>query len=201
MRKILSYILVMCLSLSVVGCSSGDKPETAVDDYFKAIKECNSENLKAAVEYTEDFKPDTDIFANETFKDIFKENGKVIKYKINDITVNNDEAKVKVNCTYGDATEVLQTAMKAYMGKALAAALSEQKPSEAELKKILEDEIQTAVKSTSLKEVEKDIEVNCKKADGKWKVISDESSINIITASVYNMFKDISKTIDGKEKE
>lgn len=201
MRKIFSYILVMCLSLSVVGCSSGDKPETAVDDYFKAIKECNSEKLKSAVEYTEDFKPDTDIFANETFKDIFKENGKVIKYKINDITVNDDEAKVKVNCTYGDATEVLQTAMKAYMGKALTAALSEQKPSEAELKKILEDEIQTAVKSTSLKEVEKDIEVNCKKVDGKWKVISDESSINIITASVYNMFKDISKTIDGKEKE
>ncbi|MHB8061536.1 MAG: hypothetical protein ACYDG2_02700, partial [Ruminiclostridium sp.] len=128
MKRILSFILMICLSLSVVGCFSGDKPELAVDNYFNAIKECNSENLKSSVQYTDDFKPDADIFADATFKDIFKENGKVIKYKINGATVNNDEAKVKVICTYGDASEVVGVAMKAYMEKALSAAFSEKKP-------------------------------------------------------------------------
>lgn len=199
MKKILSLILAICLSLSVIGCSSSDKPESAVTDYFKAIKEGNSENLQAAVQYTDDFKPNNDIFAEETFKDVFKENGKIIKYKINGSTVNNDEATVKVNCTYGDASEVMGTAMKAYIQKALSAAFSEDKPSDAEMKKILTDEIQAAIKSNPLKEVTKDIEVKCKKTDGEWKVVADENSVNLITANIYDMFKDLSESADNAE--
>ena len=199
MKKILSLILVICLSLYVAGCTSGDKPESAVDNYFNAIKECNSENLKSSLQYTDDSKQNDDIFADETFKDIFKESGKIIKYKINGATVNNDEAKVKVNCTYGDASEVVGVAMKAYIQKAMSAALSGSKPSDAEIKKILTDEMQAAIKGNPLKTVTKDIEINCKKIDGKWKIISDENSINVATANIYDMFKDISKGTDSKE--
>lgn len=199
-KKFLSFILVLCFSLYVAGCSSGAKPESAVDNYFKAIKECNSENLKSSVQYTDDFKSDTDIFANETFKDLFKENGKVIKYKINGATVDNDEAKVKVNCTYGDASEVIGAAMKAYLQKALSATFSEEKPSDAEIQNILTEEVQTAIKSNPLKTVTKDIEVNCKKVDGEWKVVADENSVNIMSANIYDMVKDMDKSVDSKEK-
>ncbi len=197
MKKIVSFIVMLCLSLLVVSCTSGDKPESSVDNYFKAIKECNSEALNSAVEYTDDFKSDTDIFADETFKELFKENSKVIKYKINSTTINNDEAKVTVNCTYGDGSEVIGAALKSYMGKALGAAFSEEKPSEAETNKLFVDEIQAAVKSTPLKTVTKDIEVKCKKVDGKWKVLVDENTVNIISANIYDMFKNIAKSADS----
>ena len=199
-KRILSLILLICIGLTVAGCTSGDKPESSVDNYFKAIKECNSENLKSSVQFAGDFKSDTDIFADESFKDLFIENGKVIKYKINGTTINNDDAKVMVNCTYGDASEIIGIAMNAYLKKALSTAFSDKKSSKEESTKILSEEIQAAIKSNPLKTVTKDIEVNCKRVDGKWKVVADENSVSIMTANIYDMFKNMAQGLNNKEK-
>jgi hypothetical protein len=200
LKRIISFILAMCIGFAFTGCSSGNKPETAVDNYFKAVKECNSENLKATVQYTDEVKSENDFFADKTFSELYKKNGSMIKYKINSSTVNGDEAKVKVNCTYGDATELFQAAMGAYMKKAMETAFSEKKPSQEDMQKMLTDEIQAASKSTPLKPVTKDIEINCKKTDDKWKVVVDQNSINIMSANIYDTVKKMTESLNGQEK-
>ncbi len=201
MKKITIFLVAVCLCFSVSGCSTGAKPQSVVNKFFKAVKDCNSEDLKSTVHSAEGDKVvDGDMFADDTYKEIFKENAKMIKYKINSTTINGDSAVLKVDCTYGDASEVFGIALKSYMQKALSTAFSSNKTSEDETQKILSEEIQAAVKSTPLKTVTKEIDITCNKVDGKWLIASDDNLANIILANMYTVFSDMANSFKDTSK-
>lgn len=201
MKKIGIFLLAICLCFSVYGCSAESKPQSAVDKFFKALKACNSADLKATLQSSEGAKDTSeDIFADDTYKEVFKKNAKIIKYKINSTTINGDSAVVKVNCTYGDASEVMGIALKAYMQKALSTVFSSEQTSSEDTNKMLNEEIESALKNTSLKTVTKDLEITCSKVDGKWLVVGDENVANIMVANMYAVLNDMASSFEDLSK-
>lgn len=196
MNKYFSRLLVVItlLCFSLVGCSSSAKPQSSVDTMFKAIKECNYEKLSKVL-YTDgdEKKSDKDMYEDKTFEDIFKENGKLVQYKITDTQINGEEATIKVDCTYGDALEIFGTAFQSYVKKAMTAALASQKQTEEESKKMLDVEIKEAQKNIKLKTTTSNFEIKCKKVDGKWLVVSDENIANVMSANIVKGFSDLAK--------
>ena len=201
MKKALAIGLILALTLALTGC--GNKPETAIDKFFSAIKTYDSEamskaltpsetdNLGSASEY---LKENTNPL-EAPFIDYLKGNAAKITYEVTGTKVDGDEATVTVKCKYVDGSALFGNIIKDLFAEFMSSTLEGKDLTEEELQQmgvdLLNDNIATAPETFT----EKTIDVACVKVEGKWyvKSVSDELA-DVVSSNLFSTAKEFSGT-------
>ena len=93
-----------------------------------------------------------------------------ITYKIGDTNINGDSATVKVDFKYGDASDIMTSALGGLMKKALELAMKGETPSDDDVISMLQECIDEAEKTTKLGEKEATVTFELVKQGSDWKV-------------------------------
>lgn len=166
------YLLVLCLSVSILGCDairqlSQPKSETVLASYFQAVKEGRTADAYAflsaedkSVQPVESFLGDGDN-KSEAFVALLRSS---MEYKVLSVTENGDKATASVEMTQPD----ISVLMKEMMGAAFAAAFSAKKDHDTGA--ILEKQIADKYAKGNLPTVKKTEVMNLVREDDGWKV-------------------------------
>lgn len=193
MKKGISLILALALTLSMIGCG-GNKPgpDTAVTGFCDAVKAFDFVTASGYLEENSDDWQDT--YDNEQLEEEFgsaaivtylKDCASKMSYEIGEIEENGEEATVPVTFTYVDSDEVIKAVIDEYLVQALALAFSgaEDEEIEALLDTVFEEQAQSVEAGTATM----DLAFNCVKVDGEWKIAAfsedDESKFANLIAS------------------
>ena len=145
-KRILLPIVAMLSILMLAACGSSG-PEKTVDSFMKSYKDLNFEELEKSVstELEEEYKGPVEETADEfaiddltkaegfkEFEDNFKNLTKQAKYKITDTEVDGDNAEIKVDLTYADASEPFVTSVGEMFGQLMGLAFSGQEMTDEE---------------------------------------------------------------------
>jgi len=198
MKKSLIIALAVVLVLGLTGC--GTKPETAVDNFFGAVKNFDSDAMTKALAPATDgdtqelgsmdeYLKTTDDPMAAPFVDYLKGNAKKITYEITNTKVNGDAATVTVKCKYVDGTQLFDKIIQDLFAKALSSAFSGKEMTQEELTKMGADLLKQDIASVKETFVDKTVDIDCVKVDGTWYVkevnndLADVVTCNLLTAA------------------
>ncbi len=174
MKKLLAVILALTLALSFAACGGAGKntPEGVISGFCECLKTLDVKKMQT---YLKDPAEESELGLNEVpkeFMDILKTWAKDLKYKVGKAETNGDNAKVKVDFTYTDATDIFKAALSSYISKAMAEALSGNEVSEERMTELLIECIKEAQKTTKAKTADLSMDFTLEKVDGNWKISS-----------------------------
>lgn len=190
MKKIVALLLSSVLAFTLVACG-GDKPSDAVDKFYKALKQCNKEELRTVT---------SKDLINETTKiDITKEQEDTIKkvlssidFKIISTEEKDNNTTVDVEVTAIDGNDIATKYIKSSLQTSLEASLKGE--SEEEITKKCSDILMKLLNEKDLKKSTQTVKVNLNKVDGKWQ-IKDPENVLLETFNLKNIsdfFKEFS---------
>ena len=190
MKKKLTVILALVLVLSLAACGgSKNSPEGVVSGFCDSLKTLDAQKMQA---YLKDPAEESELGLDEVpkeFMDILKTWAKDLKYKVGKAETNGDNAKVKVDFTYTDASEIFKTALTNYISKAMAEALSGNEVSEEKMTSLLVDCIKEAQKSVKTKTADISLDFELEKVDGNWKISNaSEELANVMLSNMLESF-------------
>jgi hypothetical protein len=202
MKKATIIGLIVVLVFAMTSC--GAKPESAIDNFFGAVKNFDytamtkamapsaTENLGSASEY---LKASKDPVA-APFLDYLKGNAKKITYEITGTKVNGDEATVTVKCKYVDGTELFGKIIKELFTKIMAEALSGKTPTQEQMTQMGVDLLKADIGTAKETFVEKTVDVTCVQVDGKWyvKTVSDQLA-DVVSSNLFTAAKELAGTL------
>lgn len=198
MKKSLIIALAVVLAIGLAGC--GTKPETAIDNFFGAVKNFDSESMTKALAPStsgdtkelgsmDEYLKSTDDPMSAPFVDYLKGNAKKITYEITNTKVNGDAATVTVKCKYVDGTQLFDKIIQDLFAKALSSAFSGKEMTQEEMTKMGADLLKQDIASVKETFVEKTVDIDCVKVDGTWYVkevnddLADVVTCNLLTAA------------------
>ncbi len=202
MKKTLAIVMILTLTLTLSGCGK-NAPETAVSNFFSAVKTYDSEavskamtptatdNLGLASEY---LRESTDPVA-APFIDYLKSNAAKITYDIMETDVDGDKATVTVKCKYVDGSQIFGKIIQELFTKLMTAAFSGQELTEEQMTQIGIDLLNENLDSTTETFAEKTFEIECINVDDIWYVstISDELA-DVVSSNLFTAAKDLADT-------
>lgn len=183
-KKLLLPALAIITALMLTACGSSG-PEKTVDNFMKSYKDLNLEEGKkyVATELEEDYKNKIDEEGDgltpedlasaegfQEFKDSFKKLTKQMKYKVTDTKVDGDNAEIKVDFTYADASEPIMTSASEMFGQLMGLAFSGQEMTEEEAA-----EKMTAILFNTVTGNLKDFKAETKNSSGVIKLAKEEN--------------------------
>ncbi|MCM1989987.1 lipoprotein [Oceanirhabdus seepicola] len=167
MKRILCFSIALMMTLTLmVGCgqkSSSDDPSSAVKTTLTALKDFDTDKISKSITGSTDMFNESE--GDETFAPIFSD----MKFKITDTEVDGDKAVATVELEMIDFTEFIGFMMQE------AIALSFSGLDEDAVQKELTKKIEEAIKDNQFNSAKRTVEINCKKVDGEWKVVADET--------------------------
>ena len=195
MKKIISIIIIICLSISFVGCSSQNNPEDTVENFFNYAKSFNLDSISNV------FK-DLDNDTEEMFEEIsegeelpdylsgyLEDNAKKIDYKIIDSEIEKNEAEVRVDVKYTDAGKIIRETFGELFRTLLSEASDEEELTDEEIDKLFMEIMQEKINLKEEKITEKRIKINLVESRGKWYIeeMNDELADIIMSGFIKAM--------------
>lgn len=176
MKKLLSAMLLLVMSLSLSACSGLNEAAVPVDEYFKAAKTLDTVAMEKQIlpTNTEGIEKNKELLQAEDdpfsklFVDFMKDKAKKMTYSIKETKVDGDKATITVDTKYVDAGPLLKAVFGDLIMKMMGSALSGGEPSEEEAKTMFTTVMneQTAKFEETFKT--KTIQIPVVKKDGKW---------------------------------
>lgn len=198
MRKLISFLIIIAISLSVFGCSITAKPDSTVSDYIEAAKTFDLEKMasKTNPSTISDSENISDLIKNEDdqfvkyFMEYFKSNAAKITYKIKDTKIDNSTAVVTVDCKYVDGGPVIMATFAEVFIQMIPLAFSGVEMTEEQTGQMFVSEMIKQQEKIPESFLEKTIEVKCIKVDNKWYIDepNDELS-NVILSNFVSVGK------------
>jgi len=195
MKKIISIIIIICLSISFVGCSSQNNPEDTVENFFNYAKSFNLDSISNV------FK-DLDNDTEEMFEEIsegeelpdylsgyLEDNAKKIDYKIIDSEIEKNEAEVRVDVKYTDAGKIIRETFGELFRTLLTESSDGEEITDEEIDKLFMEIMQKKINSGEEKIIEKRIKINLVESRGKWYIeeMNDELADIIMSGFIKAM--------------
>ncbi|HBI04398.1 MAG TPA: hypothetical protein DDY49_10280 [Paenibacillaceae bacterium] len=178
MRKmVLFFIMFSLLMLSVTGCSLLQRPNTVADQFLLSLKNNEFDKLAPLV-YT---KEGTKSEIKTTPEALNTEEGKIIKALLSKISFEpakteskeGDSAVVSVKITTVDTNVLYAKLMQEVMPLAFASAFAGEEEQK-EIEKMMPSLMLKNINDPNVTMTTKDIKMNLKKIDGKYKVVMDD---------------------------
>jgi Domain of unknown function (DUF4878) len=190
MKKLLLFIMMMGLSISVlVGCSNAG-PKDTVKEFLTAIQKGDFEKAVTLVEDTGsgfDFSKITRSADGIDGKEMFDAVTKNYKFEeVAEVSNKDDKAEVKVKITSVDLT----AAMEKTVGETLAAVVKDARsgnkaPSKQEVQQQVMKNFAKNLGDKDAKMITRDVTLNVKKdKDGNYKLVSDKNLGDAVLANV-----------------
>ena len=195
MKKIISIIIIICLSISFVGCSSQNNPEDTVENFFNYAKSFNLDSISNV------FK-DLDNDTEEMFEEIsegeelpdylsgyLEDNAKKIDYKIIDSEIEKNEAEVRVDVKYTDAGKIIKESFGEVFRTLLTESSDGEELTDEEIDKLFMEIMQEKINLKEEKIKEKRIKINLVESRGKWYIeeMNDELADIIMSGFIKAM--------------
>ena len=202
MKKTLIIGLILTLILSLTGC--GSKPETAVDNFFGAVKTFDSvamtkalapsatDNLGLTSEY---LKKSTDPIA-APFIDYLKGNAAKITYNVTGTKVDGDKATVTVKCKYVDGSGLYGKIIQELFTKLMTSALSGQQLTQEQMTQLGVDLLNQNLATATETFTEKTLDIQCVKVDNTWYVSTVGPELaDVVSSNLYTAVKGLATTL------
>ncbi len=191
-------VMVLALMFAMTGC--GNRPETAIDNFFAAAKNFDSDGMSKALDPTDKgdlgsankYFEETEDPAVAPFIDYLKENAKKMTYEVTGIKTDGKKATVTVKCKYIDGTEPFGATIVGLFKKAVSSALAGKEMTNNEMiqlgAKLLKENTKAATKSYT----EKTIDVPCIQVDGTWYVKEfNDDLVDVVSSNLYSVAKEL----------
>lgn len=200
MKKLLALLVSLIMAFSLVGCSS-EKPDKIVTEFFTAMQSFDFNAMKGCLfsaEGAEEILIEGDI--ESSLYDAWGKWAKEMKFSVEAITENGDDATVTVKLDYVDASIVMVETLTEYIGQAFALAFTgaSDEAVSALMESILKDKIETVETTTA----QKKLDISCIKVDKGWKIkeLPDEI-VDVISANMISVFENFENSEEPEVEE
>ena len=180
MKKILCFSISVIMTLTLmVGCgkkSSSDEVSSAVKATLTALKDFDTSKIAESVTGS------TDMFSESEEDELFSPLFSNMKFKITDTEVDGDKAVATAEIEIIDFTEFIGFMIQQTL------ALGFSGLDEEALQKEIMIKIDEAIKDNQFSSTKRTVKINCKKIDGDWKVVADETLTKAIFGDALSEF-------------
>ncbi|WP_427339579.1 DUF4878 domain-containing protein [Caloranaerobacter sp. DY30410] len=192
MKKLLSFLLILTLSITMSACS-GPKPENTVKSFLDSYKNGNITEAIKYVEGNEDFniekiKKDFEANQNDKTTQAFLKAFSKLEYKIINSKVENNTAVVETEITVPNLGKVIAELMKEAFTLALSSAFSDNN-NQSDMDSMMETMLFDKINSEDIPMVKKIVNINLVKQDNSWVIKANEEFINAITGNLLEISK------------
>ncbi|KGG81090.1 hypothetical protein Y919_02745 [Caloranaerobacter azorensis H53214] len=196
MKKLLSFLLILTLSVTMSACS-GPKPENTVKSFLDSYKNGNITEAIKYVEGNENFniekiKKDFEVNQNDKTTQAFLKAFSKLEYKIINSKVENNTAVVETEITVPNLGKVIAELMKEAFTLALSSAFSDNN-NQSDMDSMMETMLLDKINSEDIPMVKKVVNINLVKQDNSWVIKADEEFANAITGNLLEISKVFSK--------
>jgi hypothetical protein len=205
MKKIFNVFMAFTIIFGLCGCSLGAKPEAAVDGFLSAVQSFDLKSMQTYISTENNGTSSESALAEfnlkddseKYFMDYLKTCASKMTYTIKSSKVNGDKATVTVDFKYIDSTPFVKAVMSDVITQVFATAFSGTEFTDEQADKLFTDTIKKQESQVKDTYVEKTVDINCSKKDGKWIIETNEDLEDVITANLVSAFKDISSAFGG----
>ena len=202
MRKWRSIAISM-LSLALLAGCSGAKPESTVEEFFKAGKQLDTEAMAAAVLSTneEEVTGTEELLtdeSNEYLLEYFKTNAEKMTYEVTGSEIDGDKAVVTMNAKYVDGAPLIKATISSAFMKMLPLAFSGTEMTEEETNQMFADTMKEQAEIVSETFKEETLKIDLVKEDNEWYIteITDEMMDVVMSG-----FMSLSTELEGAFEE
>jgi len=185
MKKFLSLCLALVMVLSLAGC--GAKPESAVEDFCKAMQKFDlaamGECVDGSKEITEEDIASFNEDMPEEIMEYFVTQAKKMTYSVDKAEVGEDTATITVTFSHTDIQPIMLSVLGEYVKQALVSAFSG--ASEEDMEDLLYSIFAEKVASEEVTTTQTTVAFPCVKTDDGWKIseVSDDV-LHILTCNI-----------------
>ena len=208
--KIVKNLLLFALVLvTLVSCSSA-KPDSTVEQLFKAIQKFDFEAISLTITPTarvaagvsiSDFQNQSNELPTEFF-DYLKKNANKVTFKITDSQTTDEKAIVTVTTKYVDAGPIVKASIGEFFSKALGLAFSSTEMTEEESTQMFMSIMNEQIDTLDEQFAEKSIQIELEKVDKTWYVSAlSEDLLDVITSGFLSAAADMSNFSAVGEEE
>lgn len=202
--KRFKILLILALSLMVFsGCSKSTdnspegKAKECVNNLFKSIKEFDLKSIYTYFNETDNALFDDEFTKGQAVFNYFKKKNAKLTYSIDEVTVDGDNATIKVHCKYVDNSLFA----KNFMGRLLSLAFDgkiNKDISDEELETLYQEVVDYASEDIKEEFKETDITLNLiKQGEDSWKIDKLDENLGSIILGDFN--NAVNNLMDDKE--
>ncbi|HDR3888028.1 TPA: DUF4878 domain-containing protein [Bacillus cereus] len=194
-KKLLLLMMVIGLTVGVLaGCAN---PKDTAEEFLTALQKGDVEKARTFVESDKEFSKLNEKTDDAEAKEMLSAITKNFKFeKLEEVSKNDDKAKVKVKVTSVDLSVAVTKAMGEVMPMAFASAFSEDKEqSEKTIEKTMTSTIIKNLADKDAAMATREVTLNLKKnKDGDYKIVADDNLQELLFANA----KSLEKMFGGK---
>lgn len=176
-KTILLCLMFLLFLLFVTGCSIFQRPNALADQFLQALQANDFEKLASLVYTKEGTKAELKI----TPEELNTNEGKIMKALLSKLTFEpsktvskeGDSAVVSVKITTVDTNVLYAKLMQEIMPLAFASAFAGEEEQK-EIEKMMPSLMLKNINDSNVTMITKEIKINLKKVDGKYKVVMDD---------------------------
>lgn len=200
LKTVKTFLLFALALVTLVSCSSA-KPDSTVEQLFKAIQKFDFEAISltiapsarvAAGVSVSDFQNQSNELPEEFF-DYLKKNASKVTFKITDSQTTDDKAIVTVSTKYVDAGPIIKASIGEFFAKAMDLAFSSTDMTEDESTQMFMSIMNEQIETLDEAFAEKAIQIELEKVDKTWYVsaLSDDL-LDVIASGFLSAAADLS---------
>lgn len=206
MKKVVSVLLILAISLNLSACSGSPKPETTVSEFIEASKQFDFEKMSSKInpssstdkdmisELEEGFEEDS---FEKYFMEYLKQNAKKITYTIVESEVNGDYATITVDFKYVDGGPLLKATLGDVFTQSISKALAGTEMNDDEMTELFISSMQAQKEIIDEAFVDKEIDIKCIKVDDKWYIDDiDMDFMNMMISNFATVFEDLNSELN-----
>ncbi len=196
MKKIVSFILIIVMIVSLVGCGAKSSPTDVVIKFCDAMKTIDMATMSNCLKNGTDdthlsFEDDDTVFAG--LFDYFKECASQQQYEIVESSVSDSQGTVKVKFTYTDASNVITETVQAFLLKSLELAFSN--ADDEAMQKAFSDAFEEKKEIIKTETSDLTVMFDCTKTDSGWIITEAPVEItDILSCNTSEVFEEMQNT-------
>jgi hypothetical protein len=209
LKAVKTFLLFALALVTLAGCSSA-KPDSTVEQLFKAIQNFDFEAISltiapsarvAAGVSIADFQDQSNELPAEFF-DYIKKNASKVTFKITDSQTTDDKAIVTVSTKYVDAGPIVKASLGEFIAQAMGFAFSSTDMTEDQSKQLFMSIMNEQIETLDEQFAEKTTQIELELVDKNWYIsaLSDDM-LDVITSGFLSAVADISNLSDLGEEE
>lgn len=207
MKKILSLVLALVMTLSLASCGAEPKPDGVVTDFCNAMQKFDLVTMSAlmdgADEVTEEELAEMEEEIPTEMREYFTTQAGKMTYSITGSEVVEDTATVTVVFKYSDITPIMGVVLGEYIQQAFAMAFTG--ASDEAMEDLLYSIFNEKVKTVDATTAETTVDFSCVKTEEGWAITeAGEDAMHVLTcnmAAAFDAFSDDDSTDDVDEDD
>lgn len=209
LKIVKTFLLFTFMLVTLVSCSSA-KPDSTVEQLFKAIQKFDFEAISLTITPTarvaagvsiSDFQNQSNELPAEFF-DYLKKNASKVTFKITDSQTTDEKAIVTVTTKYVDAGPIVKASIGEFFAKAFGLAFSSTEMTEEESTQMFMSIMNEQIETIDEQFAEKSIQIELEKLDKTWYVSAlSEDLLDMITSGFLSAAADMSNFSAMGEEE